>query len=405
MNNSLKSQFLDKKTPPHISTLILLSGIGALSMNMFLPSLPQMTIDLETEYSVMQLSVSMYLGFTAITQFFIGPISDKYGRRTCTLIGVAIFVLASVGCYFSQNIETFLLFRMIQATVAIGMVLSRAIIRDTVAQNKSASMIGYVTMGMALVPMFAPALGGIIDTYFGWRANFGFMAVFGLFFWILLWFDQGETNSSKGQSFLTQVKQYPELFSARRFWGYALAAAFASGTFFAFLGGAPYVATVIYKLPPTMTGLLFGIPAVGYLLGNLITGLYSTRFGINKLIIIGTFVLFIGMLLSLVITTALLDGPIVFFGFCMFVGFGNGLVLPNAQAGMLSVRPKLAGTASGIGGAIMIGGGAALAGLAGILLERGNSSQPLQIIMLISSIFSLLSIYYVIKREKIILQN
>ena len=201
MNNSLKSQFLDKKTPPHISTLILLSGIGALSMNMFLPSLPQMTIDLETEYSVMQLSVSMYLGFTAITQFFIGPISDKYGRRTCALIGVAIFVLASVGCYFSQNIETFLLFRMIQATVAIGMVLSRAIIRDTVAQDKSASMIGYVTMGMALVPMFAPALGGIIDTYFGWRANFGFMAVFGLFFWILLWFDQGETNSSKGQSF------------------------------------------------------------------------------------------------------------------------------------------------------------------------------------------------------------
>ena len=89
----------------------------------------------------------------------------------------------------------------------------------------------------------------------------------------------------------------------------------------------------------------------------------------------------------------------------MFVGFGNGLVLPNAQAGMLSVRPKLAGTASGIGGAIMIGGGAALAGLAGTLLERGNSSQPLQIIMLISSIFSLLSIYYVVKREKIILQN
>ena len=95
----------------------------------------------------------------------------------------------------------------------------------------------------------------------------------------------------------------------------------------------------------------------------------------------------------------------MFFSFCMFVGFGNGLVLPNAQAGMLSVRPKLAGTASGTGGAIMIGGGAALAGLAGTLLERGSSSQPLQIIMLISSIFSLLSIYYVVKREKIILKS
>ena len=141
MKSHQKVRFLDKTTPPHIFTLVMLSGIGALSMNMFLPSLPQMTIDLKTEYRVMQLSVSLYLACTAVTQFFVGPISDWYGRRKSALIGISIFILASIGCFFAQTIETFLIFRMIQSTVAIGMVLSRAIIRDTVNQDKSASMI------------------------------------------------------------------------------------------------------------------------------------------------------------------------------------------------------------------------------------------------------------------------
>ena len=375
-------------------------------MNMFLPSLPQMTIDLKTEYRVMQLSVSLYLACTAVTQFFVGPISDWYGRRKSALIGISIFILASIGCFFAQTIETFLIFRMIQSTVAIGMVLSRAIIRDTVNQDKSASMIGYVTMGMALVPMFAPALGGFVDTFLGWRTNFILMATFGSLFWVLLYFDQGETNTSVGRSLNSQLREYPELFSARRFWGYAFAATFGSGTFFSFLGGAPYVFTVIYGLSPTSTGLLFGIPAMGYVLGNFVTGRYSVRFGINKLIIAGSILLALGMITSLIMTIYIFDSPLVFASCCFVsVGFGNGLIMPNAQAGMLSVRPSLAGTASGIGGAIMIAGGAALSALAGTLVERGNTGIPLQSIMLISAILGLFSILYVTQRERTLLSD
>lgn len=406
MKSHQKVRFLDKTTPPHIFTLVMLSGIGALSMNMFLPSLPQMTIDLKTEYRVMQLSVSLYLACTAVTQFFVGPISDWYGRRKSALIGISIFILASIGCFFAQTIETFLIFRMIQSTVAIGMVLSRAIIRDTVNQDKSASMIGYVTMGMALVPMFAPALGGFVDTFLGWRTNFILMATFGSLFWILLYFDQGETNTSVGRSLKSQLRDYPELFSARRFWGYALAATFGSGTFFSFLGGAPYVFTVIYGLSPTSTGLLFGIPAMGYVLGNFVTGRYSVRFGINKLIIAGSILLAFGMITSLIMTIYIFDSPFVFASCCFVsVGFGNGLIMPNAQAGMLSVRPSLAGTASGIGGAIMIAGGAALSALAGTLVERGNTGIPLQSIMLVSAILGLFSILYVTQRERTLLSD
>ena len=399
----IKARFLDKSTPPHLFTIIMLSGNGALSMNMFLPSLPQMTVDLKTEYRVMQLSVSLYLACTALTQFFVGPISDWCGRRKSTLTAISIFIAASVGCYFAQTVEIFLIFRMIQSTVAIGMVLSRAIIRDITETDKSASLIGYVAMGMAIVPMFAPALGGFVDTYYGWRTNFLLMAFFGTLFLLLLFFDQGETNTSVGRPFKSQLSEYPELFSSHRFWGYTSAATFGSGTFFSFLGGAPYVFTIVYGLSPTQTGLFFGIPAMGYVLGNFVTGRYSSRLGINFLIIAGSTMLALGMVSCLILSHYVLDSPWIFASCCFIsVGFGNGLILPNAQAGMLSVRPTLAGSASGLGGAIMIAGGATLSALAGILVEKGNTGTPLQSIMLLSSILGILSILYVVHRERVI---
>ena len=393
-------RFLDRTTPPHIVTLVLLAGVSAMSMSVFLPSLPAMTREFDTSYAIMQLSVSAYLACTAIVQFFVGPVSDKYGRRPVILVALAVFVLATIGCMLSTSAEMFLFFRMVQAVVAVSMVISRAIVRDMVSQEESAAMIGYVTMGMSLVPMFAPAIGGFLDEAFGWRATFVFLGLFGLGLLALSFLDQGETNRSGGMGFKAQLAEYPELFTARRFWGYALAAAFSSGAFFAFLGGAPYVATEVYGMPSTAVGLLFGIPAVGYFFGNFISARLSVRVGINKMIVVGGAILTAGMGLSLLLTFAGFGSAYLFFGFCAFVGLGNGLVLPNATAGLLSVRPHLAGTASGVGSAIMIGGGAALSALAGALLQMGGGSYPLQWIMLISAFLSLASIFYVTRRAK-----
>lgn len=400
MTDHPRARLFDRTTPPHIITLVLLAGVSALSMSVFLPSLPQMTEDFATEYAVMQLSISLYLAFTALIQLISGPISDRFGRRPVTMASMLIFALASLGCYWAQSIETFLVFRMIQTAVATGMVLSRAIVRDIVPMEQAASMIGYVTMGMSLMPMFAPTIGGLLDEHFGWRSIFLFTAAVGLGLAVMLWFDQGETNRQKSASFRAQIAQYPELFRSRRFWGYALTAAFSSGAFFAFLGGSPYIASTVYELPPTTTRYLFGLPAVGYLLGNLISGRYSTRFGIDRMILTGASVLIAGMTAPLLITLAGFGSAGVFFGFCVFLGLGNGMVLPNATAGMLSVRPHLAGTASGIGGAIMIGGGAALAALAGILLERFSGSYPLQIVMLLSALAGLGAILYTTRRAR-----
>ena len=217
---------------------------------------------------------------------------------------------------------------------------------------------------------------------------------------LLTFRDLGETAKSTSGSLRAQVAEYPELLRSRRFWGYCLSAAFASGAFFAYLGGAPYVGTEVFGLSPAALGIYFGAPALGYFFGNWVSGKFSVRLGINRMILMGAIVSMAGLGLSLILFLAGLKTALVFFGFMTFVGLGNGMVLPNATSGMLSVRPHLAGTASGLGGAIMIGGGAALSALAGALLTGGNGAFPLIWIMFTTAILGVAAILYTIRRER-----
>lgn len=400
MASSRPATFLDRTTPPHISTLILLSGISAAVMNMFLPSLPGMAAYFETEYSLMQLTVPLYLGVSAILQMIIGPLSDKYGRRKVTLWGVALFSLFTLGCIFSPSIETFLFCRMSQAAIAVGMVLSRAVVRDMYEQNEAASMIGYVTMGMALVPMISPMIGGVLDEWLGWKSVFWCFFFLGVLTHVISYFDMGETAAVSDKSVIGQFREYPELVKAPRFWGYALAAAFCSGAFFSYLGGAPFVGSVIFNMSPATLGLYFGAPAIGYAIGNFATGRLAARLGINRLILAGCILNALGVGLSLALFHLGFGTPLVFFGLMTFVGFGNGLVIPNATAGLLSVRPLIAGAASGLGGAVMIGGGAFLSAVTGSLLTEETGAFPLLYIQFLTGLAAIASIYFVNRRER-----
>ncbi|WP_108483032.1 multidrug effflux MFS transporter [Oceaniglobus ichthyenteri] len=401
MTKAISVRFLDRTTPPHILTLILLAGVSALAMNIFLPSLPGMTAYFETDYATMQLSVALYLVGNAVLQLFIGPVSDRYGRRPVILFGCVVFVIATVACIYAPNVEVFLTLRVVQAIIISGMVLSRAVIRDMFSQDRAASMIGYVTMGMAVAPMIAPAVGGALDGLFGWKASFWVLAILGVLVTILAWKDLGETAVKSSSSLLEQVRQYPELLTSRRFWGYCLTAAFTSGAFFAYLGGAPYVGTNVFGMDAATLGLFFGAPAIGYMMGNFITGRFAVQFGINAMVLTGTFLSATGLFVALIVNVAGFSNPYTFFGFMISVGLGNGLVLPNATSGMLSVRPHLAGTASGLGGAIMIGGGAALSVLAGILLEGRNSALPLIVLMAVTAALSCASAVYTVRRDRV----
>ncbi|WP_446728344.1 multidrug effflux MFS transporter [Phaeobacter sp. QD34_3] len=387
-------------TPPHIGTLILLAGLSALAMNVFLPSLPGMAAYFEADYRLMQLSVALYLGVNAVVQILVGPISDQMGRRPVILTSIILFLLATLGCIFAPTAGVFLVFRMAQAAIAATMVLSRAAVRDIYDTDKAASMIGYVTMGMAVVPMISPAIGGVLEESFGWQANFWLLIALGLATYAITYFDFGETAQKSGKTLIAQFREYPELFRSPRFWGYSLASGLASGAFFAYLGGAPFVGTQVYHLDPAVLGVCFAAPAVGYFLGNFVSGRYSTRLGVNRMVLWGCIVNGVGVGISLAIAIAGLDSLYSFFGFMTLVGLGNGMAIPNATAGAISVRPHLAGSASGLSGAIMIGGGAGLSAFAGWLLVPGATAVPLLAIMFVTALLGLAAIILVIQREK-----
>ena len=394
-------RFLNRSTPPHILTLILLASISALTMNIFLPSLPNIASELNSSTSILGLSVGIYLASSAVLQLIIGPFSDQFGRRPLILWSLIIFCISTLATVFVTNTAQFLILRIFQAISASCMVLARAIVRDTTESiEKAGSKIAYVTMGMALVPMVGPAIGGLLDYQYGWEASFWLLFILGLVILIVSFFDVGETLSNHNQSFLQQISTYPSLLRSKRFWGYCLSSAFVSGAFFSYLGGAPFVGNEVFGLEPKDLGFWFGAPAIGYVLGNFLSGRFSTKIGLDKMIFLGVTTALFGVSISL--TISLLDhGSVLsFFGLMTLVGLGNGMSIPNATAAMMSINPKLAGTAAGLGSAIMIGGGAGLSAIANFILIHGSSEIPLIMLMWTSVFCGLCSVAYVSYRKK-----
>lgn len=379
-----------------------MAGLSALAMNVFLPSLPGMARHFDTSAAVMGLSIGAYLFMNALLQLVIGPISDRYGRRRVVIAGISIYLLATLGCIFAPNVVVFLGFRMVQATVAVAMVLSRAIVRDTTDADRAGSRIAYVTMGMSIVPMIGPAIGGFLEQSFGWQANFWILLAVGATVLLVVWRDLGETATPSGQSLRQQFREYPELLKSPRFWGYCMASAFGAGAFFAFLGGAPFVSKQVFGLSADQFGLYFAAPALGYFVGNFVAGRYSARIGMNRMTLWGLIITAAATGLSMIISLVGAQSAMVFFALMVPLGVGNGMTIPNATAGMLSVRPHLAGTASGLGGAIMLGGGGGLSAVSGLLLEGGASALPLLVVMTLSSLLGTLAILLVMRRERLL---
>ena len=372
------------RTPPHLLTLVALSGVSALSMNVFLPSLPGMARDFQVDYGVMQLSVSAYIGASAVLQLLGGPLSDRFGRRPVVIWGLIGFLLATVGTLLATTATTFLVFRLAQSVITVCMLVPRAVIRDLYDGDRAASMLGYVTMGMAVVPMMAPVFGGLL----------------GIAVLALAYRDMGETVRGGGMSLRAQMVNYPILARSHRFWGYCLAATLSSGAFFAYLGGAPFVGEQVFGLTPAQVGYWFAAPSIGYLLGNFLSARFSPVMGLNRMILIGAVICLVALSAALLVDLSGVVHPLVFFGAIALMGLGNGMVLPNANAGMMSVRPELAGTASGLGGALAVAGGAALSALAGALLQPGSGATPLLAIMCASALGGLLAITWVLRRER-----
>jgi DHA1 family bicyclomycin/chloramphenicol resistance-like MFS transporter len=390
---------------PPIAVLIAVSALQPVGINMFMPAIPAMRLALDTDTTTIQLAISLYLAATAVAMLVHGPLSDRYGRRPVLLIGLALFVVGSVVCLFAPTVEVLLGARILQAVgSSAGVTLSRAIVRDCYDRDRSASMIGYVTMGMAVAPTLAPGVGGLLSEMFDWRASFAAMSVLGLATFVFAFAALPETNKRAGTDVDVAglTRSFTTLLSIPAFWKYSGTAALASAVFFSFIGGAPHIAAGVLGIGPALYGAYSALIAIGYIFGNFLSGRYASRVVIARMIHVGNVVTLTAP--PLMGAAALLgaDHPAIFFGAMMLVSIGNGLCLPSAIAGAVSIRPDLAGAASGLTGAFHIGLGAAATVLVGIILDAGlwsGTVWPVLAPMLVAAVLAVV-VGQMIPRER-----
>lgn len=377
---------------PSTLLLVLIVSISPLTMHIYLPSLPGLALDLQASDAQVQLTLSVYLFAVAVTQLIIGPLSDSYGRRPVLIVGLVLFLAATLFCRFATSIEALIIARGVQAIGGCaGMVIGRAIVRDVATRDEAASLLGYVTMGMAIAQMLGPTIGGLLDGFYGWRASFDLLLVIGLALLVLVYLTLRETNRTAENSFSARslTRSYAALMLEPRFWAFAMTGAMASGVFFAFLGGGPIIAQRQMHLAPVEYGLYFTLIAAGYAVGNYVSGRFAVRVGPASMILYGNLLSMVAILAMAGLLFAGWLHPLVLFGPMLVTSLANGLTMPNAISGALSVRPDLAGTASGLSGSIQVAVGAMATVIVGWFIHLGIWS--LVWIMLACTILALAS--------------
>ncbi len=380
--------------------LVAMSTTGPLAMNIFVPSIPGLMREFSATSGTVQLTLTVYLAGIAVSQLFYGPLSDRYGRRPAMLAGLVLYVVGSLFCAYATSIETLMVARFAQALGgAAGMVLARAIVRDLHGREASASVLGYITMVWVLVPMFAPALGGLLEQVSTWRASFFVLSFFGGAVLILTFWRLPETNPRADRDpneparLLSGVAA---LVRAPRFIGYTLTLGLCSAVFFSFIAGAPFIMVEVLSQSPLDYGLWFMLVSVGYMSGNFLSGRYSQRIGIDRMIAVGNGLAIAG---TLVMLTAAIIGtlsPLSLFVPMLIVTLGNGMTIPNGTAAAISVLPRTIGAAAGLSGFAQVTIGAIASQATGSL--QGTIPLAALWVMAAAAVLAGLSHQYMMRR-------
>lgn len=386
-----------------LALLMAMTAIGPATLNILVPALPSLVRVLQTDADTVQLTVSLYLISIAIAQLLLGPLSDRFGRRPVVLAGLTLNMLASLAAIAVTSIDALIATRVLQAIgAATGIVMGRTIIRDLYERDRAASMIGLVTTAMVVAPMVSPLIGGILDTLFGWQAIFLFIALLSSL--VLLWAVPvlPETRpASVAEAPGRLWRETRALLGNAKFYAYVLAGALGSAPFFTFLGGGPHVAVTLMGRSSAEYGLWFVINSFGYMSGNFTASRLSQRFGVNAMITGGVAVELVGTSITCALVATMPGGgPAIVFLPQFIISYGNGLLLPNAIAGAVSVRPQAAGTAAGMTGFAQMAMGAAATQVIGIALVGASTAMPLAWMMLAEAVATGLVFGLLVRRRE-----
>jgi DHA1 family bicyclomycin/chloramphenicol resistance-like MFS transporter len=366
-----------------------LTALAPLSIDLYLPALPELTRDFDASASEVQLTLTACLVGLALGQMIAGPLSDRLGRRTPLLVGLAAYSAASLACAFAEAIWVLVAFRLVQGLAgAAGIVIARAIVRDLRSGAAAARVFSYLMLVAGMAPILAPILGSQLLRVTSWNGLFVTLAIVGVALLLAVAAGLDETlpaSRRRTGSWRETARTFADLLRDRVFLGYALVMGFAFGALFAYIAGSPFVIQDIYRLSPQQFGGVFALNAVGLVVCGQVNGVLVGRVAPMRLLAFGVAV---SATAGLVLVAVVLGG-IGLAGIlpCLFAVVSSlGFVLPNATALALTEYPHVAGSASALLGVLQFLVGAAIAPLAGV--AGSESAVPMAFVIAVLGVGS-----------------
>lgn len=378
-----------------------LTGLAPLSIDMYLPGFPAIEKSLLAAAGSAELTLASYFIGLAVGQLFYGPLSDRFGRRPPLLVGLVIYILASLGCAFTGSIHELIFWRFLQALGGCaGMVVTMAIIRDRCSANDAARAFSLLILVMGLAPILAPLVGGWMVMAFDWRALFITLAAAGGLGLVAVYFWLEETHDTRHEPPLVLsgiVRNYGRLMVERSFIGYTLSGGLARAGMFAYIAGSPFVFIEYYHISPQHYGWIFGLNAAGLILFSQINAWRLKKHDATVLLSRalwlpgGIGLALLGLSLAGHITLPLLLAGI----FCFVASIGY--IGPNSSAATLATHGQQAGTASALMGSLQFGLATLAGGLVNVLHD--GTTFPMATVMAGCGIGAWLAHYLLIERR------
>ncbi|SDS96253.1 Bcr/CflA family multidrug efflux MFS transporter [Pseudomonas oryzae] len=376
-----------------IVLLAALVAFGPLSIDMYLPSLPLIASDLAAPQAQIQLTISVFLAGLCAGMLFYGPLSDRFGRRRLLLGGIALYMLASVGCILAAKAEHLVFWRILQALGgAAASVLARAIVRDLFPLKDAARVLSLMHLVTMVATLIAPLVGGYLILIAGWRAIFAVLLAFaGLCLLLVAWkIPETHPADKRGASIAAAFRAYGHIALQPQALGYILCMGLSFGGMFAFITASPFVYIEYFGISPQHYAWLFALNVAGIMVMTLLNARLVGRIGPQRMLTFGAAVAALSSLALAVLGSSGIGGlPAIVVCLVLFVSV-TGLLGANCVASLLARFPRQAGAAAGLAVALQFGLGTACSALVGALHD--GSPLPMSLVVGAAGLGSLLAL-------------